>query len=45
MPAEFTRLHERFDVLAEQLTAPGRIDIDRALAEGRRARARRRGAR
>lgn len=42
MPAEFTRLHERFDVLAEQLTAPGRIDIDRALAEGRRARARRR---
>jgi hypothetical protein len=42
MPAEFTRLHESFDVLAEQLTAPGRIDVDRALAEGRRARARRR---
>jgi hypothetical protein len=42
MPAEFTRLHESFDVLAEQLTAPGRIDIDRALTEGRRMRARRR---
>jgi hypothetical protein len=42
MPAEFTRLHESFDVLAEQLTVPGRIDIERALAEGRRTRARRR---
>lgn len=38
MDTEFTALHERFGALAEQLTAPGPIDLDRALAQGRRER-------
>lgn len=42
MPTEFTPLHDRFEALAEQLTAPGPIDVDKALAQGRRTRAHRR---
>ena len=42
MDTEFTPLHERFGALAEQLTAPGPIDIDKALAQGRRQRGHRR---
>ena len=44
MSTEFTPLHDGFDSLAAQITEPGPIDIDRAVAAGRRARARRRTA-
>lgn len=42
MPTEFTPLHERFEELTERITAPGPIDIGRALAQGRRTRVQRR---
>lgn len=45
MPTDFTPLHLGFEKLAEQITAPGRIDVEQAVAAGRRAAARRRAAR